>query len=140
MRALLDVAIFELDDRGRLLRTIQAGRATMGEAGRWHLANAVMRGFEPADYSHHHNGSVASLGLYKGVAQVKGIKIKGFPAWFLHRTYHMTKVPTTRRKVAVVTDWTIAFLFKRDVTSLWSTHEPQRAFAAAARGDAPDVG
>ena len=65
---------------------------------------------------------------------MKGIKIKGFPAWFLHRTYHMTKVPTTRRKVAVVTDWTIAFLFKRDVTSLWSTHEPQRAFAAAARG------
>ncbi len=32
-RALLDVAIFELDDRGRLLRTIQAARATMGEGG-----------------------------------------------------------------------------------------------------------
>ncbi len=85
---------------------------------------AVLRGFEPRDYRHKHNGSVASLGLYKGVAQVKGIKIKGFPAWFLHRTYHMSKVPTTRRKVAVVTDWTIAFLFKRDVTSLWSTHRP----------------
>jgi NADH dehydrogenase len=98
---------------------------------------ATMRGFDPKPYKHQHNGSVASLGLYKGVAQVKGIKIKGFPAWFLHRTYHMTKVPTTRRKVAVVTDWTIAFLFKRDVTSLWSTHEPQRAFAAAARGDLP---
>jgi len=98
---------------------------------------ASLRGFEPRDYSHHHNGSVASLGLYKGVAQVYGIKIKGFPAWFLHRTYHMSKVPTTRRKVAVVTDWTIAFLFKRDVTSLWSTHEPYRAFAEVARGEAP---
>ena len=98
---------------------------------------ATMRGFEAKPYKHKHNGSVASLGLYKGVAQVKGVKIKGFPAWFLHRTYHMTKVPTTRRKVAVVTDWTIAFLFKRDVTSLWSTHEPQRAFASAARGDLP---
>ncbi len=99
---------------------------------------ATMRGFEAAPYKHKHNGSVASLGLYKGVAQVKGIKIKGFPAWFLHRTYHMTKVPTTRRKVAVVTDWTIAFLFKRDVTSLWSTHEPRRAFTTAARADLPD--
>lgn len=98
---------------------------------------AHLRGFDPKPYKHRHNGSVASLGLYKGVAQVRGIKIKGFPAWFLHRTYHMTKVPTTRRKVAVVTDWTIAFLFKRDVTSLWGTHEPQRAFAAAARGDLP---
>ena len=99
---------------------------------------ATMRGFEAVPYKHKHNGSVASLGLYKGVAEVKGIKIKGFPAWFLHRTYHMTKVPTTRRKVAVVTDWTIAFLFKRDVTSLWSTHEPRRAFTTAARADLPD--
>jgi NADH dehydrogenase len=98
---------------------------------------AVLRGFEPADYSHHHNGSVASLGLYKGVAQVYGIKIKGFPAWWLHRTYHMSKVPTTRRKVQVLTDWTIAFLFKRDVTSLWSMHEPTRAFAATAKGEPP---
>lgn len=101
---------------------------------------ATMRGFDAKPYAHKHNGSVASLGLYKGVAQVKGIKIKGFPAWFLHRTYHMTKVPTTRRKVAVVTDWTIAFLFKRDVTSLWGMHEPRRAFAEAARGAFPGTG
>jgi len=88
---------------------------------------AVQRGFEPVDYKHKHNGSVASLGLYKGVAQVKGVQIKGFPAWFLHRTYHMSKVPTLRRKVSVVADWTIAFLFKRDVTSLWGTHDTLRA-------------
>ncbi len=94
---------------------------------------AVMRGFEPVDYRHKHNGSVASLGLYKGVAQVKGIRIKGFPAWFLHRTYHMSKVPTLRRKVAVVTDWTIAFLFKRDVTSLWGTHQDLRTASSLAQ-------
>ena len=50
-RALLDIAIFEMDDRGRLLRTIQAARATVGAGGRWHLANAVMRGFDPTDAS-----------------------------------------------------------------------------------------
>lgn len=93
---------------------------------------AVIRGFDPVDYRHKHNGSVASLGLYKGVAQVKGIRIKGFPAWFLHRTYHMSKVPTLRRKVAVVTDWTIAFLFKRDVTSLWGTHQDLRTASSLA--------
>ena len=93
---------------------------------------ATMRGVETRDYRHHHNGSVASLGLYKGVAQVYGVKIKGFPAWFLHRTYHMSKVPTTRRKVQIITDWTTAFLFRRDVTSLWSEHEPRTAFAEVA--------
>ncbi len=98
---------------------------------------ATMRGFDPRDYAHRHNGSVASLGLYKGVAQVRGVRIKGFPAWFLHRTYHMTKVPTVRRKVSVVADWTIAFLFKRDVTSLWSTHQPFHEFSTVAKGEAP---
>jgi NADH dehydrogenase len=98
---------------------------------------ASLRGFPTHEYRHAYNGSVASLGLYKGVAQVKGVKLRGFPAWFLHRTYHMSKVPTTRRKVQVVTDWTIAFLFKRDVTSLWSTHEPFREFSTVARGETP---
>jgi NADH dehydrogenase len=98
---------------------------------------ASLRGFPTRDYRHAYNGSVASLGLYKGVAQVKGVKLRGFPAWFLHRTYHMSKVPTTRRKVQVVTDWTIAFLFKRDVTSLWSTHEPFREFSTVAKGESP---
>jgi NADH dehydrogenase len=98
---------------------------------------AVMRGFETSEYKHKHNGSVASLGLYKGVAQVKGIQIKGFPAWFLHRTYHMSKVPTTRRKVSVVADWTIAFLFKRDVTSLWGTHDDLRRNSSLTQTGAP---
>jgi lipopolysaccharide export system permease protein len=48
-RALLDVAIFELDDRGRLLRKVQAARASVGEGGRWHLDNAVTRSFDPDD-------------------------------------------------------------------------------------------
>ena len=49
------------------------------------------------------------------------MKIKGFPAWWLHRMYHLSKMPTTRRKVQVLTDWTIAFLLTRDITRLWST-------------------
>ena len=34
-------------------------------------------------------------------------------------------------------DWTIAFFFKRDVTSLWPTHEPLHDFSAVARGRLP---
>lgn len=99
----------------------------------------VLRGEAPRPYRHTNLGSVASLGLYKGVAQIKGVKIKGFPAWFLHRTYHMSKVPTLRRKSDVVADWTLALLFRRDVTSLWSTHDPTAGFrevAAAERSPA----
>ena len=93
---------------------------------------ASLRGFEPREYRHKHSGSVASLGLYKGVAQVYGVKLKGFPAWFMHRTYHMSRVPTFARKLAVVVDWTQALFFRREIVSLWSMHEPFKEFTEAA--------
>ena len=93
---------------------------------------ARLRGFEPREYRHKHAGSVASLGLYKGVAQVYGVKLKGFPAWFMHRTYHMSRVPTFARKLQVVVDWTQAFFFRREIVSLWGMHEPFKEFAEAA--------
>lgn len=98
---------------------------------------ATLRGFEPRQYSHKHAGSVASLGLYKGVAQVYGIKLKGFPAWFMHRTYHMSRVPTLARKLQVLVDWTQAFFFRREIVSLWSIHEPFKEFTEAAAPPQP---
>ena len=47
---------------------------------------AVLAGEQPVPYRHEYAGSVASLGLHKGVAQVYGVKLKGWPAWFMHRT------------------------------------------------------
>jgi len=98
---------------------------------------ATVRGFQPRQYSHKHAGSVASLGLYKGVAQVYGIKLKGFPAWFMHRTYHMSRVPTLARKLQVVVDWTQALFFRREIVSLWSMHEPFKEFTEAATPTTP---
>jgi NADH dehydrogenase len=93
---------------------------------------ATLRGLPLRDYRHEYVGSVASLGLYKGVAQVYGVKVKGFPAWFMHRTYHVSRVPTFARKLQVVMDWTQALFFKREIVSLWTMHEPFREFAEAA--------
>ena len=93
---------------------------------------ASLRGKELTEYRHKYIGSVASLGLYKGVAQVYGIKLRGFPAWFAHRTYHVSRVPTTARKAQVLIDWTQALFFRREVVSLWPIHEPFKEFAEAA--------
>jgi NADH dehydrogenase len=93
---------------------------------------AGLRGEPPAEYKHKHVGSVASLGLHKGVAQVYGIKLKGFPAWFMHRTYHMSRMPTLNRKIRVVLDWTLALFFSRDVTSLGSLQRAREEFERAA--------
>ncbi|MEV0727831.1 MULTISPECIES: NAD(P)/FAD-dependent oxidoreductase [Polymorphospora] len=92
---------------------------------------AVIRGREPVEYKHKHAGSVASLGLHKGVAQVYGIKLKGLPAWFMHRTYHMSRIPSLNRKVRVVVDWTLAFFLRREVVALGQLHDPREEFLEA---------
>jgi NADH:ubiquinone reductase (H+-translocating) len=89
---------------------------------------AVVRGREPVPYRHKHAGSVASLGLHKGVAQVYGFKIKGLPAWFMHRTYHMSRIPSLNRKIRVVADWTLALFLKREVVALGELHQPREPF------------
>jgi NADH dehydrogenase len=93
----------------------------------------VLHGRTPTAYIHKYVGSVASLGLHKGVAHVYGIKLRGFPAWFMHRTYHVSRVPTLNRKIRVVLDWTLALLFQRDVVSLGSLQRPREEFSEAAR-------
>jgi NADH dehydrogenase len=89
---------------------------------------AVMRGRAPVPYRHKYAGSVASLGLHKGVAQVYGIKVRGLPAWFMHRTYHVSRIPSLNRKVRVVIDWTLALFLKREVVSLGELHDPRLSF------------
>ena len=74
---------------------------------------------------------MASLGLHKGVAQIYGVKAKGFPAWFMHRTYHLSRVPTLNRKVRVVADWTLTLFFHREIVSLGTLQRPREEFDLA---------
>ncbi len=97
---------------------------------------SVIRSGAPTSYSHKNAGSVASLGLYKGVAEIYGIKVKGPLAWFLHRTYHVSRVPTLNRKIRVLADWTLALLFRREITSLGQIQDPRREFERSAEAAA----
>ena len=96
---------------------------------------AALRRRQLADYRHKYVGSVASLGLHRGVAEVYGIKLRGWLAWFMHRTYHLSRVPTVNRKVRVVADWTLAIFFPREVVSLGQLQQPRREFELAALPD-----
>lgn len=98
---------------------------------------SVLRGEEPVPYSHNSAGSVASLGLHKGVAQVYGIKLKGYPAWLMHRTYHLSRVPTLNRKARVAADWTLALFFHREAVSLGSIARPYDSFRESAATTPP---
>jgi NADH dehydrogenase len=89
---------------------------------------ATLRGRTPKPYVHHSLGTVATLGLGRGIFQYHGLVIKGFPAWLMHRGYHVLAVPTWERKVRVLAVWCTAALFGRDIVSLASVQHPRDAF------------
>ncbi|MFE2747247.1 NAD(P)/FAD-dependent oxidoreductase [Streptomyces scopuliridis] len=99
---------------------------------------ASLRGEPLQDYRHAYAGSVASLGLHKGVAHVYGRKLKGYPAWLMHRVYHLSRVPTFNRKARVLAEWTLSGLFKREIVSLGSLEHPRAEFELAAGGERPE--
>jgi NADH dehydrogenase len=73
---------------------------------------------ERRPYRYRMLGEVATLGRYKGIASVFGFPFKGFLGWWITRTYHLYQLPLISRKLRVVTDWTVALLFRRDIAEL----------------------
>ena len=71
-------------------------------------------------------GEVATLGRYKGIANVFGVPLKGFLGWWVTRTYHLYQLPLLSRKLRVVTDWTVALFFRRDIAELGTLGHPRR--------------
>lgn len=91
-----------------------------------------LRGKPARQYRHRYAGSVAGLGLYRGAAEIYGIKLKGVAAWLMHRAYHLSRMPTFNRKVSIVADWTGALLFRREVVALGQVNDPKAEFVRAA--------
>ena len=69
-------------------------------------------------YGYRMLGQVATLGRFKGIAEVPGLHLWGFPGWFVTRTYHLYQLPLFTRKLRVVVDWTVALFFRRDIVEL----------------------
>jgi len=98
---------------------------------------AHVRGKKLTQYKHSYAGSVASLGLHKGVAEIYGIKLRGIIAWFMHRTYHVSRMPTWNRRIRIVFDWTGALFLGREVVSLGQINDPKADFDRVAGGPRP---
>jgi NADH dehydrogenase len=81
----------------------------------------------PKPYRFRMLGQVATLGRYKGIAELPGhIRLRGFVAWWVTRSYHLYQVPFLSRKLRIVTDWTVALFFRRDIAEFSLLQEPHR--------------
>jgi NADH dehydrogenase len=70
-------------------------------------------------------GSFVNLGRYKAVGQLRSYRFRGFPAWWMARTYHLSQIPGTARKIRAVVDWTVGLPFRRDLAEVGSIGHPR---------------
>jgi hypothetical protein len=50
----------------------------------------------------------------------------------MHRTYHVSRMPTWNRRIRILVDWTGALFFGREVVALGQIHEPRAEFSRVA--------
>ncbi len=79
---------------------------------------AELTGHERRPFRFQVLGEMVPLSRRTAVADLRGIKLLGFPAWFLWKTVYMLKLPTLAARVRVVLDWTVELFFERDVSEL----------------------
>jgi NADH dehydrogenase len=74
----------------------------------------------PKPFEYRSEASFVNLGRYKAVGRIGEHTFRGFPAWWLARSYHMSQIPGTARKARAVLDWTAGLPFKRDISEVGS--------------------
>jgi NADH dehydrogenase len=76
-------------------------------------------------------GMMAEIGKRTGVATLFGLKVHGFMAWWIWRTYYLSNLPTIKKKLKVMGDWTMDLIYRPDVAmikrQLLLSKEVQRA-------------
>jgi NADH:ubiquinone reductase (H+-translocating) len=86
-----------------------------------HLArniHAAIDGRQATPFVFRPLGTMASLGHTRAVALVMGLRLTGFLAWWLRRTYYLFQMPRWDRRLRIVLDWTVALFFRPDVTKV----------------------
>jgi NADH:ubiquinone reductase (H+-translocating) len=79
--------------------------------------NIVSRTKKKFDYKT--KGMMAQIGKRTGVAILFGkLKLHGFIAWWLWRSYYLANLPTVKKKLKVMGDWTLDLFFKPDVSQV----------------------
>src|SRR3954454_21510856 len=69
-------------------------------------------------------GVFVDMGRHQAVAEMLRIRIRGFPAWFAARTYHLLLMPGVARRLRLMVDWTVGLFFRRSSPELGQLGHP----------------
>ncbi len=78
----------------------------------------------PRTFEYKGGAAFVNLGRYKAVGKIGDRTFRGFPAWWMARSYHMSQIPGTARKIRAILDWTASLPFERDLSEVGSIGRP----------------
>ena len=99
-----------------------------------HNIAAVIQGKALEPFVFRTLGTMASLGHSRAVAQVMGVRLTGFIAWWFRRTYYLLQMPRWDRRLRIVLDWTVACSFAPTSRASISQSSTIRTISTAAAG------
>jgi NADH dehydrogenase len=83
-----------------------------------HNILATLRGRPLRAFDFKGLGKMGALGHRSAVAEILGIKVSGFVAWWLWRTVYLMKLPGWGRRLRVASSWTLDMLLPAELVQL----------------------
>ena len=114
--------VFALGDMVRVLGEDGRPQELLGVApvamqqGRY-AAKAVkarLHGEEPEPFRYRDKGNVATIGRSRAVADIKGLRVSGFPAWVLWLGIHIWYLSGFQNRMLVLIRWSFSFFSRGD--------------------------
>ena len=88
-----------------------------------HLENRPLEAF-----AYRSLGTMAALGGGRGVAEILGVRISGFPAWLAWRLFYLSLLPGVATRIRVAADWLLDLLVSRSVAEVRAAQPVSRPF------------
>jgi NADH:quinone reductase (non-electrogenic) len=83
---------------------IQMGRHAAG------VVRARLRGKRPVPFVYHDKGTMATIGRARAVAELRGLRLSGFPAWLIWLGVHLWFLMGFRHRLFVFLEWVLCFV------------------------------
>jgi NADH dehydrogenase len=99
-----------LDEDGQPQQLLGVAPVAM-QQGRY-VAKVVktrLRGEEPKPFRYRDKGNVATIGRARAVADIKGVRVSGFPAWLLWLLIHIFYLIGFQNRLVVLIRWSFSF-------------------------------
>jgi NADH dehydrogenase len=102
--------------------------------------HGVLSGRPPQPFVYNTLGMMGSLGHSRAFGQLLKLRVHGFLAWVVRRTYYLHQMPGWSRRLRIMIDWTFALLFRPDVVKISLDSELVSLLREAAAGAVSENG